>query len=89
MLDKLIEFDNGLIGYNSIDKSDLDFIQQIFRELNRTPAIYLPTDIEARSLPLLLTNGYKCEFTDSWLFYSGLDIDKSQFAQVKSEVEQS
>ena len=83
--DKLINLGFALIGYCQTEPSTLsnnclvntvltpDEISQIskhLQDLNRTPAIYFERRPDLEPLEkLLIENGFKKEFEDSWMFY--------------------
>lgn len=99
MFDKIIDIGFAKIGYCQGDKSafwnqalinrllteeQLFKIEQIFQSLNRNPALYFENRKGLKPLiDFLKEKGYQKGFEDSWMFWSGKEIDGGRFNTVK------
>jgi ribosomal protein S18 acetylase RimI-like enzyme len=99
MFDEVTDFDYAKVSFCKTDHSsywnnalidkplsedELKLIENIFIERKRTPAFYFEHKKELQPfIDLLIKQGYLFKFEDSWMFYSGKNIDTTQFDKVK------
>lgn len=99
VFDKIDDLNFANIGYCEIYKSTFwnfalvdktlnkDQLKKIEKEMvlkQRTPAVYFEHRQDLQVLiSFLKDSGYELDYEDSWMFYSGSEIDTSRFDQIK------
>ena len=100
MLQKTIDLGYAYLNFSEYDSSvfwnlaltnqllnsqQVDYIEKEFTKVERIPAIYFENSNENKRLgEMLVQNGYKKSFEDSWMFYQSSKVDRKNFELVKS-----
>lgn len=99
MYDEVEDFGFAQVGYCKGDDSsfwnlalvnkllseeELSKIETYLISLKRKPAVYFENRVDLKELiSFLESKDYEWDYSDSWLFYTGMPIDQSRFDQVK------